>query len=127
MEFERHGQAYVMTTDRQAWVDFILCELQAQFDDKASYVLVTADGLEIKDSAGTRGNPSAILSLCAQQLLYFTFSLLYRCSIIILETMCQEVPCNTRGRTLHSSPDPLWKENKAPWAGILHYQPRRLG
>ena len=51
--FQRLGQSYVVMTERQANVDYILRELRAEFGD--GHVLVTSDGLEIRDSPGTRG------------------------------------------------------------------------
>ena len=65
IEFQRTGQAYVVTTERQASVDYILRECQSQFGD--GHVLVTSDGLEINDSPGTRGqsNFACIQYICS--------------------------------------------------------------
>lgn len=52
-DFRKLGQAYIVATERQASVDFVLREAQSTFGD--GYVLVTSDGLEIRDSPGTRG------------------------------------------------------------------------
>ena len=52
-DFQRLGKAYVVMSERQANVDYILRELREEFGD--GHILVNSDGLEIRDSPGTRG------------------------------------------------------------------------
>ena len=55
-EFQRLGQSYVIMTERQANVDYVLRELRPQFGD--DHVVVSSDGLEITNTPGMRGEPS---------------------------------------------------------------------
>ena len=49
--FTRHGQSFVNITDLSANLTHILTGVREEFGDK--YVVVTADGLEVRDSLGT--------------------------------------------------------------------------
>ena len=51
--FTRHGQIFVNITDSSANLTHILTGVREEFGDE--YVVVTADGLEVRDSSGTQG------------------------------------------------------------------------
>ena len=49
--FTRHGQLFMNITDYSANLTHILTGVQEEFGDE--YVVVMADGLEVRDSSGT--------------------------------------------------------------------------
>ena len=53
-ELRKTGQQTYVVTERQAYVEYIRREVQSAFGD-SPHTLVTSDGLEIRDSPGTRG------------------------------------------------------------------------
>ena len=53
-EFQRQGQLFIDVTEATANVPYISSAIQKKWGN--DYLLVTVDGLEIKDSAGTQGN-----------------------------------------------------------------------
>ena len=51
--FQMQGQTFIEVCEKTANVMYILMQVQRVFGSK--YVVVTADGLEVKDSSGTQG------------------------------------------------------------------------
>lgn len=62
-EFQRQGQLFIDVTESTANVPYISNAIQKKWGN--DYMLVTVDGLEIDDSAGTQGrNIIIVLHLC---------------------------------------------------------------
>ena len=89
-DFRRTGQAYMILTERQANVEYILRELKEEFGD--GHVLVTSDGLEIRDSPGTRGQLAPTCKFCV--CVYVSTP----CRWDFLETACSQIVCHSGGR-----------------------------
>ena len=51
--FPKVGQTFITLTESTANIQHVTTAVKAEFGDE--YVLVTADGLEVRDSTGTRG------------------------------------------------------------------------
>ena len=65
--FEMMGQMFIEVCERTSNVAYILTQIQREFGQ--DYVVVTADGLEVKDSSGTQGMSeiyACCVCVCAQ-------------------------------------------------------------
>ena len=89
--FNNLQQIYVELTDKSASVLTIKTAVQEEWGDE--YTLVTSDGLEVKDSAGTTGS-----TCITRNLPYNSVKSLYiLCRFTILEMRQQEILCSIKG------------------------------
>lgn len=56
------GQTFIELCEKTANVGYVLTQIQRKF--RPEYAVITADGLEVKDSSGTQGLYVIILRWC---------------------------------------------------------------
>ena len=110
--FQKYDQVFIPMEESSATLPFVLAAVRDQVGDE--YIIVTPDGLEVRDSAGTRGTLLHFFSIynlvwfyqyCYTQIVcslqaVFTSSLnnfsrfmhVY-CRLQVLESKCQEILC----------------------------------
>ena len=94
--FEIQGQSFIEVNEKSANVGYIRTKVQQEFGPE--YTVVTADGLEVKDSTGTQGmimQASVLVVVIAKKLNVITFTFI--CRDEVLESEFKEVLCCTRG------------------------------